>query len=133
MELACNLAGIFVGVALATYLVLKGQCSRFGLRKWLTIACLVTIAWWVISINDDITDTAALLVNVNTRGGVVDSRAGLQDLLLVVLDVTLDSPSPEGLPDWSRISETVYLSTIFFCTPQLDNRPPPYRSLVAQA
>jgi hypothetical protein len=126
MELACNLAGVMVSLALAIYLAIKGRGCQFGLRKWVTIACLMAIVWWVITIDDDLANTAAMVESVRTTGGI-DSKATSQpDLIAVLVRFALNSCCQgDNSPDWLLFPALARKLATSQGNPDLDNRPPP--------
>jgi hypothetical protein len=126
MELICNLAGVIVGLILAMYLVIKGQGSRFGLRKWMTIACLMGIVWWVITVDDDIAGTVAMIENVRTAAGLESKATSQPDLVVILVRFGLNSFSQDdNFPDWLRFPELAHEFAVSQWIPNLDNRPPP--------
>jgi hypothetical protein len=126
MELACNLAGITVGLAMAIYLVLQPRGGRFNFREWLTIGCLMAIVWWVVTIDDDLANTAAIVENLRTDVAGGSRTTSQPDLAPVLLRFALNAFSQgDGFPDWLRFPTSAHKVGLSPRMPDLDNRPPP--------
>src|SRR5579872_6349029 len=85
MELAFSLAGFAVGASLALYLARSGQCSRFGKREWLAIACLAWMIFTWISISDDLALANVYAESRGTQESISKSLATLEISQLTLL------------------------------------------------